>query len=288
MSRDRESVLDAPRLPVPTVRRGPTPGVRGGREDQRQGRMRKALLGLLPILTLVILVCIWEVVAVVGHMKPYLLPRPLEVARAIGTYHSVLLSALWHTLIRVLFGFAISAAAGVVIGVFVAFSKILERMVYPILVAFQAVPTIALAPLLLIWLGYGNSMKVSMAALVGFFPMVLQSVLGMREISEDMVNMARVTGAPAGRIFRIVRFPNALPALFTGVKMCITLSVIGVIIGEFVASTPGGSGGLGYIISSAEGRLQTDLAFAAIAILAALSLAIFYVATWLEKKLVRR
>lgn len=250
--------------------------------------MRKALLGLLPILTLVILVCIWEVVAVVGHMKPYLLPRPLEVARAIGTYHSVLLSALWHTLIRVLFGFAISAAAGVVIGVFVAFSKILERMVYPILVAFQAVPTIALAPLLLIWLGYGNSMKVSMAALVGFFPMVLQSVLGMREISEDMVNMARVTGAPAGRIFRIVRFPNALPALFTGVKMCITLSVIGVIIGEFVASTPGGSGGLGYIISSAEGRLQTDLAFAAIAILAALSLAIFYVATWLEKKLVRR
>jgi NitT/TauT family transport system permease protein len=241
-------------------------------------------LNVLPVLTLVVAVLLWQLVVSVGDIPAFVLPKPTEVAGALGSYHSLLLEATWSTLLLILTGFAISVIAGVLLGLAIAFSRILERILFPLLVADQAVPKIAVAPLFLAWFGFGSTSKILMAATIGFFPMVMQTVLGMRSISDDMVNLAKVTRAPGWRIFWLIRLPNALPSLFSGLKLCVSLSVIGVVVSEFVA----GTSGLGYLIVSAQGMQQTDLAFAAIVCLTAVSLALFYLALLAEKVLVTR
>lgn len=241
-------------------------------------------LNAVPVLTLVVAVLLWQLVVSVGSIPAFILPKPTEVAGAIGAYRVLLLDATWATLLLVLAGFAISVVAGVLLGLAISFSRVLERILFPLLVADQAIPKIAVAPLFLAWFGFGSTSKILMAAAIGFFPMVMQTVLGMRSISEDMVNLARVTRAPGWRSFWLIRLPNALPSLFSGLKLCVSLSVIGVVVSEFVA----GTAGLGYLIVSAQGMQQTDLAFAAIVCLTAMSLTLFYLALLAEKVLVKR
>jgi NitT/TauT family transport system permease protein len=212
------------------------------------------------------------------------MPSPGEVAREMYRSRHLLWRGALTTFKEVLIGFAIACGVAFPIGIAIAFSRILARLIYPLIVASQSVPVVAIAPLFLVWFGFGILPKVLVAALIAFFPIVIATVAGLRVIDEFMLHMARASGAPRFRIFRKIRVPIALPNIFSGLKLAITFSVIGAVVGEFVA----GTSGLGYIVQNAEGNQQTGLAFAAIVLLGAVSLCLFYLVEAVEHRMIKQ
>jgi len=187
------------------------------------------------------------------------------------------------TIKEVVVGFALAFWVGVVLAVAIAYSRLLERTVYPFVIASQTIPIIAIAPLLLIWLGYGLSPKVIVVALISFFPIVVNMVDGLKAVDSDMVAMMRTLGASRWQIFTKLQVPSSLPFLFSGTKVGIAVSVIGAVIGEWV----GGRAGLGYLMTISVPYFLTARVFAAVFILSLMGIALFLAVTILERLLLR-
>ena len=192
---------------------------------------------------------------------------------------SLLLEHTLVTLEEIVLGFIAALASGLVLATAIAYSRILERSVYPIVIASQTVPIIAIAPLLLIWVGYGIAPKVIVVALICFYPIAVNTVDGLKAVDPDMVNMMKTLGASRWQVFTKLQMPTAMPYMFSGIKVGISVSVIAAVIGEWV----GASAGLGYLITYSQPLFLTDRVFAAIVVLSAMGISLFVLASVVER-----
>jgi NitT/TauT family transport system permease protein len=237
---------------------------------------------LLPLAAVVAAVGVWWLVRWAFGWQSFVLPSPDEVGRELWQQRSFLPEQAWTTLTETLEGFAIAIAVGFALAVVIAYSRPVERSLYPLLVAMNAVPKLALAPILVLWMGFGAGPKVVMVVLLCVFPIVLSTATGLKSTAAELDELVRSLTATELQAFRKVRFPAALPHIFVGLKVAISLAVIGAVIGEFVGATRG----LGYVIVASGQNADTTLAFAAIVLLAVMSVVLFYVLVVLEALLV--
>jgi ABC-type nitrate/sulfonate/bicarbonate transport system permease component len=246
---------------------------------RRQG-VRTALARYAPPAALVLAVLVlWQIATVIWQIQPWLLPAPAAIARAGWEARAILAPHIWQTAQETLWGFAVALAVGLTLGVIIDRSTLARDALYPILVVSQTIPTIAIAPLLVIWFGYGIWPKIIVVGLICFFPIVVSTADGLRAADPEMVALLRTMGASRRDQFTKVRLPAALPAVFSGIKIAITYSVVGAILGEWV----GASRGLGVFMLRATNSFRTDWVFASIAITAVLSIALFTVVAAIER-----
>jgi putative hydroxymethylpyrimidine transport system permease protein len=213
----------------------------------------------------------WELLARLGSVEDYLLPAPSEVARALVEDRSLLLPDTWVTAREVLLGFGLAIAAGLVIAIVLHLSPVLRRAFYPLVVASQAVPIVVIAPILVIWFGFGITPKLIVIALICFFPVVVNTLDGLRSVDQEQVKMLRTLDASRWAIFHRLELPHALPYLFSGAKVAVAVSVIGAVFAELVGS----DSGLGHAIQVGTAELLTARVFAAVLILSAMAIALF-------------
>ena len=232
-----------------------------------------------PLLILGTLVGAWEAWVQVGDVPKWQLPAPSAIARELVDSRALLWDNTLVTIKEVALGFLAALGAGLALAALIAYSRILERSIYPIVIASQTIPIIAIAPLLLIWVGYGTTPKVIVVALISFYPIAVNTVDGLKSIDPDMVNMMRTLGSSRWQIFSKLQIPSSLPFMFSGIKIGISVSVIGAVIGEWV----GASAGLGYLITYSQPLFLTSRVFAAIVVLAAMGLLLFALASLLER-----
>jgi ABC-type nitrate/sulfonate/bicarbonate transport system permease component len=247
----------------------------------RRGQRRNALLGevLPPLAVLILVVAAWALVSARSGLSAFILPSPAEVARAGWETRGLLLPALRTTLLETGLGLIISIGLGAAIAAAIDLSPVIRRAVYPLLVASQTVQILAIAPLLIIWFGFGLTSKVLIVVLICFFPLTLSMADGLASADPDLVALFRAMGARRGQIWRMVRLPSALPAFFSGLRIAVTYSVVGATIGEWV----GGTEGLGLYLLRSKNALATDQVFVAILITSAVSIGLFLLVTMLER-----
>ena len=226
---------------------------------------------------------LWEVAVDVLKVKPVILPPPSTIFITIVKQWPYLMRQTWPTFLAVTGGFLFAVAAGFVIAVGIAYSRWISELTYPFLVASQVLPKIALAPLFLIWFGFGLTPKVVIAALVAFFPIVINTARGLQSVEPELIQYMRSLGATWLEVFFKLSLPWSLPYVFASLKISITLAVVGAVVGEFVASDTG----LGYLISYANISLDTELMFAGIFVLSALGVALFLAVVLVEVVVLR-
>lgn len=233
---------------------------------------------LYPALVIAGLLGVWELAVRFWSVQPYILPAPSRIARVLVTESSELWAQAWITLEELLAGFVCALVVGIALALLIFKSRTLERALYPLIIGSQTIPVFAIAPLLIVWFGYGMLSKVVMTALIVFFPIVVNTVDGLRAADEDAVNLLRVMKATDWQVLWKVRMPSALPFIFSGAKIGVAVSAIGAVIGEWVGST----GGLGFLMIHANARLRVDLIFAAIVYLSTVAVALFLLVSLLE------
>jgi ABC-type nitrate/sulfonate/bicarbonate transport system permease component len=221
----------------------------------------------------------WQLYTAVSGISPLLLPSPWEVARSVVGNADLFADNAVVTLQEILIGFALGGAAGVALGVLLTYSRVAERAVYPWLVASQMVPIVAVAPILVVWFGFTIVPKVVVVALVCFFPVVVNTVDGLKAVDPEMVRLMRTLGMSRPRIMRSVRIPSALPYIFSGLKVAMALSVVGAVFGEWV----GASEGLGYLMLALNNQLATVDLFAAVLVLSLMGIALFFLVGVVER-----
>jgi NitT/TauT family transport system permease protein len=233
---------------------------------------------LSPILMTAFLLVAWEAAADVFKIPTYLFPAPSQIVRAGIDNASLLLRESWVTSVEIVLGYLLSIAIGIPLALGIFHSPVFAKSVYPLLVSTQAMPKVAIAPLFVVWFGFGLLPKVLIAFLIAFFPIVINTVMGLSAIEHEKIFLARSMGLSSFATFRLIRFPNALPSVFAGLKISITLAVVGAVVGEFV----GGDSGLGYELMVANGNMNTPLLFAGVLALTVLGLVLFGVVEMLE------
>ena len=233
----------------------------------------------VPVAILLIVLGIWEGVVHLFQMPRYILPAPSKIVVTLFTEHAQLLKHTLVTLEEMLLGFVLAVSIGVPLAVLMFEFPALEKAFYPYVIGSQTVPVFAIAPLLVLWFGFGIASKVVMAALIVFFAIVLNTLDGLKSTDPDTVDLFRILRASRWQILWKVRIPSALPFIFSGAKIGISISTIGAVIGEWV----GAKAGLGYLMLHANSRLQISLVFAAIFCLTVLGLSLFGVMTLLER-----
>jgi len=233
-----------------------------------------------PIGSLVGVVLVWQLVVSVLRPADYLLPSPGSVAEELVLRRELLWHHTWVTTQEMLLGFFLSVVVSIPIAILIAAWKPLERAVYPLLVISQAVPKVAIAPLLLVWMGFGATPKIFVAVLIAFFPIVISTVTGLKSVPYEMIQLSRSIGLSTTATFAKIRVPYALPHIFAGLKVGITLAVVGAVVGEFV----GADRGLGYLLLFSLGRLNTRLMFADLVVLVLLGVVSFWLVQLLERK----
>jgi putative hydroxymethylpyrimidine transport system permease protein len=233
----------------------------------------------LPVALLALLVGAWEAAAHLFGIENYLLPAPSEVARALVEDRGLLAPDTWVTAQEVIFGFLLALVVGLALATALHFSSVLRRTVYPLVVASQAVPVVVIAPILVIWFGFGIAPKLIVIALICFFPIVVNTLDGLRSVDPAQVKMLRTLNASRLDTFRHLETPAALPYLFSGAKIAIAVSVIGAVFGELVGS----DAGLGHAIQVGTAELLTARVFAAVLILSLMAIALFALVSVIER-----
>jgi ABC-type nitrate/sulfonate/bicarbonate transport system permease component len=232
-----------------------------------------------PVLLIAFVLFSWQIVAERSGLSAFILPSPDQVAQAGWETRDLLISAIGTTMLETFLGLVIALILGVVIAASMDLSSFLKRALYPILVASQTVQILAIAPLLIIWFGFGLLPKVIIVVLVCFFPLAVSSADGLASADPDLIAFFRAIGATRGQIWRMVRLPSALPSFFSGLRVSVTYSVVGATIGEWV----GGSAGLGLYMLRSKNALATDQVFVAIVITSALSIGLFTLIYLIER-----
>ena len=233
---------------------------------------------VLPILGLIGAIALWWLATIVFSIEPFLLPSPGDVISKFSEQPVYLLQETGVSLLETIEGFALAIVIGVPIAIVIVRSAVLERLVYPLLLMVNAIPKIAVAPLLVVWMGFGQWPKVVMVLLMCFFPIVISTAQGMKSTPTELVELLRSLNASRLQEFFKLRLRYAMPQIFTGLKVAISLAVIGSVIAEFVGATRG----LGYVIQQSGASAATTLAFAAITLLSIMSIVLFYGLVLLE------
>jgi NitT/TauT family transport system permease protein len=235
----------------------------------------------LPLAGAAVAVGLWWGATAVFGIRSFFLPSPPDVVASFRAQPEYLLTEAWATLQETLVGFLIALAAGLLIAMLLTMSSTIERATLPLLVALNSIPKVALAPLLIVWLGYGPAPKIVMIVLISFFPIVVSAAAGLSSTPADLGELATSLSASWWQAYLKVRLPWALPQVFVGLKLGISLAVIGAVVAEI--SSP--NGGLGAVVVLSGSSLDTPLAFAAITLLAILSIVLFYLVVGLERLL---
>lgn len=235
-----------------------------------------------PLVLLVALIGVWELVVRAADVPDYLFPAPSAVASALNSDAGLLARATVVTLREVLLGYLLAVVVALALAVAIHFSSALRRALLPILVLSQTVPTVVLAPILAIVLGYGIEPKLVVIAIVCFFPIVVNAVDGLRSADPELVRMMRTLDASRGAIFGRVEVPGALPATFSGLRIAATYAAVGAVFGEWAGS----SAGLGFVMLQAQPSLETARIFAAVFILSAIALGLYALVSLAERLLV--
>jgi len=240
-------------------------------------------LPLVP-LVLVVFVLAWEGIVQAWRIPEFLVPAPSAIGRALaaGLTSGLYLDHFGVTLYESLLGFLIAAATGIACGTVIAQFRVVERTLYPYLVALQTLPKIAIAPLLIVWLGFGITSKVVIAALVAFFPILVNVIVGLKTVDAPKLDLMRSLDASRWQTFRYVTFPNALPFVFAGLDIAIVFSVLGAIVGEFVGSQRG----LGNLILQFHTSLDMAGMFAVLLLLAALGVGLHLAIQAIQRRVI--
>lgn len=247
----------------------------------RMAWWQRALLSpwVRPLLLIVLLIVLWELAIRLFRIPPYLIPAPEAVVKQLFAQWDELLGQAIPTTVATLGGFAMSIAFGIPIALVIAYSRTIESYVYPLLVFSQSVPKIAIAPLFVVWFGFGIIPKVICAFMLGFFPVVVSTVMGFKSVDPDMLDLARSMRAGKLETFMRISLPQALPSIFAGLKVSITLAVVGAVVGEFVGS----NSGIGYLLQIANGTFDLPLMFAALVVLSAIGVLLFVAVDLVER-----
>ncbi|WP_199614153.1 ABC transporter permease [Paenibacillus alkalitolerans] len=215
-----------------------------------------------PLIAFIVFVGGWELIVTLLGMPPYILPKPSDIAAAASNNWNGLMISVWTTISEAVLGFLLSIVLGLGGAVLLAVSKIIEKSVYPYAIILQTIPIVAVAPIIVIWFGAGMNAIVIIAFLIGFFPMLSNTLIGLNSTDNNMKNLFYLYNATKLQTMWRLRIPAALPYIVAGLKISCTLAVIGAIVGEYIAGIGGGKGGLGYAITVASSRLQTPYLFA--------------------------
>jgi NitT/TauT family transport system permease protein len=263
--------MTAPALDTPVA----TPSL-GARPSlwERTARLRFFVAFALVTLAL------WEVGVRWTGVRQLIFPAPTDVWRELIADPLWLAHHCSYTLAAALVGFALAVVIGLSLAIGIVYSKLLDRTLFAALVATNAVPKVAIAPLFVLWVGTQIESKIVMALLVSIFPMVVDSVVGLRSVDPGMLDLARTYRGSKLQMFWKIRFPNALPNVFAGMKVAVSLALVGTIVGEFVGSNYG----LGYVILQSQGTYNTPRVFAAILVLAVLGTVLYQIVDWIERK----
>ena len=266
--------LDTLTPPVPNASNTPV-----AHRGKRGRQMRAAFVFVAyPAAFSVAVIVIWQIVVSVFDVQPLVVPSPVDVAQAAKDHWHDLLSQTWPTLIEILVGFAISVVSGVLTAILITAVPVVDKMLRPLLVASLVVPKIAVAPLFVVWFGFGYAPKILLTALIAFFPIVVDTALGLKSLPREMELLMRSMGAGRLRSFFKIVFPHALPNIFAGLKVGIALAVVGATVAEFVQS----SEGLGFLLLQADQNLNTPLFFAGILVLTIVGIALYVVIEGIE------
>ncbi|MBY6092860.1 ABC transporter permease [Maritimibacter alkaliphilus] len=241
--------------------------------------LRVARPVLLPTLTAAVLLGIWWALASWADLPAVVLPHPADVWSILKSNFPLLSTHMWHTAYESTLGFLIAMVTGVSLAILITYSAVLREAFYPHLILFQLVPKVALAPLFVVWLGIGAPARLSFATFIAFFPLVIATAQGLTEVPPEMIRLSRSLSATRWQIFRTIRFPYAIPYIFAGMKISVTMAMIGIIVGEFIASQKG----LGYLILFASSQANTALILAAVILLCVVGLVQFGIVLALER-----
>jgi NitT/TauT family transport system permease protein len=236
---------------------------------------------IYPLVGFALILAFWQAYVDLFHVSRIVLPSPSDILKVSWQRYDLLLNETWPTFLESVYGFALALLIGVPMAVCVANSRILNLSLYPILIATQSVPKVAIAPIILVWFGLGMQSKLAIAFLVAFFPVVVDTATGLQATPPGLIELGRSLRASRWQMFWKVQFPAALPFVFSGAKVAVTLAVIGAVIGEFIGST----NGLGNLLLSANSQLDGPLAWAALIWLSILGILLF-VSVELAQKLI--
>jgi NitT/TauT family transport system permease protein len=237
---------------------------------------------VLPLAGIVTFLAVWQLVVIIYKMPPYLLPTPTAIAASFIDEFPTLLSNGWVTVYEMLVGYAMAVGIAIPLAIAITSSRRFNEFVMPTIMFFQIVPKVAIAPLFLVWFGVGSTPKILVAFLISFFPIVIDTAVGLRSMSTEMADLARSMGATRLQIFTKFRLPTSLPYLFSGLKVAATLAIAGTVVGEFV----GADSGLGYLLLVTNSNLETALMFATIVALTIIGLVFYYIVELLEGLLI--
>jgi len=234
-------------------------------------------LGAIVVFALLFL--LWEFGVRLFGIKEYLLPPPTKVWSEFLKRYDTVMGGAWVTTTEILAGYLLAVVVSVPLALSIAYSRFMEQAIYPVIVFLQIIPKIAIAPLFIIWFGFGFAPKLLLVFLLSFFPIVVSSIVGFKSVDPDVMDFARTTGAGGWRLFLKIRLPQALPHIFTGLKVGAALSATAAVVAEFVASDKG----LGYLLLQYNGQLETPMVFAIIVLLSLIGLAVYYAVEIIER-----
>jgi NitT/TauT family transport system permease protein len=256
------------------MRNAPTKVPARPRRDARGWIRRNAAI----LLIYALLLAAWAAAGSLSALPAFVLPSPQAILQRVARDPGPLIFHSLVTLQEVILGFLLAVLLGIPLGVLIVWSRLLERLFYPVLVALQAIPKVALAPILVIWFGFGPTSKITLAFVTALFPIVIDTVVGMSQTPPEMIHLMRSLGASGLQIFTKVRLIAAAPQIFGGFKIGITLAMVGAVVGEFIAANKG----LGYYLLIANNAFDAPLLFGIVILLSLLSVALFYLVELLE------
>jgi len=244
---------------------------------------------LPPVILILALFGLWQLAASSGFLadtldlEDFLVPSPSQVFDVLWQDRDLIAENAWVTLIEIVAGFAVALVVGLLAASLLHLSDLLRRTSYPVIVASQTIPIIVIAPVLVVWFGYGIGPKLAIIALICFFPIAVNTLDGLRSVDPDSVKMMRTLYASRWQIFKRVEIPTALPYAFSGAKIAVAVSVIGAVFGEWAGSEKG----LGHLMLQDNAQLMTDRLFAAVFVLSAIAIVLFGLISLLERRVLR-
>ncbi|MDQ3558815.1 MAG: ABC transporter permease [Pseudomonadota bacterium] len=242
----------------------------------RAGPWRDGIIGFA------VLFVAWEAAARLLDIPRYILPAPTAIWSDFLERYPRMMDAAVTTAGEIVLGFILSVLVSIPLAILISYSRPIERSVMPIIVALQIIPKIAIAPLFIIWFGFGLAPKLLLVFLLCFFPILVSATTGLRSVPSDVLDLARSTGTTEFLVFRKIRLPHALPSIFTGLKVAATLATTAALVAEFVASDRG----LGYMLLEFNGNLETGMVFATVILLSFIGVALYSVVEFIERRAV--
>ena len=233
-------------------------------------------------LLVLVLVGVWQLLSATGAISRLLLPAPTKIVGVILSNLPEFGEHTWMTIKEVVLGYGLGVGVGLMLGIAIAYSRFLEKVLHPLMVVSQNIPHIALGPILIVWLGYGMEPKVTIVALITFFPVTLSMVDALKSVDPEMLRFIRSLGATEWQMFRKIKMPHSLPHLFTGLKVSATYGVLAAVVGEWVGSQLG----LGHLMMQYHRRMKTDFVFATILVMSLVGIAMFLGTVVLERVII--